>query len=309
MKVIFVVPPQVQLLDITGPAHIFYEAKVLRPEIDLCFASIDDTAEIESAAGLFLSKLTPFKSISLSKEDYIFIPGIDSFLFSDAAFLESSQEFFQWLRVQFAAGANICSVCTGAFLLAEAGLLNNKSCTTHWNYFSRFATKFPEAELKRNRLFVEDSGIFTSAGVSSGIDLSLFILERLYGERFAFELARITVVYLRRGSDDPQLSVFLQYRNHLEDRIYTAQQYIFEHASQKLPVETVAAHVHMSPRNLTRLFKKTTGVTIGAYLNKIRIEKAEHLLSAGHKLDYVAAQCGFSSESQLRKSLQGPRQI
>src|SRR5690606_35593591 len=126
---------------------------------------------------------------SLSKEDYIFIPGIDSSLFSDTVFLESCQEFFQWLNVQYAAGATICSVCTGAFLLAEAGLLNNKSCTTHWNYFSRFATKFPEAELKRNRLFVEDKGIFTSAGVSSGIDLSLFILERLYGQRFAFEIA------------------------------------------------------------------------------------------------------------------------
>ncbi|MHC2991331.1 hypothetical protein OB13_06940 [Pontibacter sp. HJ8] len=303
MKIIFIVPPQVQLLDITGPAHIFYEAKVLRPEIELYYASIDDTAEIESAAGLFLSKLTPFKSFSLSKEDYVFIPGIDSSLFSDAVFLESSQGFFQWLRVQYAAGATICSVCTGTFLLAEAGLLKNKSCTTHWNYFSRFAAKFPETELKRNRLFVEDKGIFTSAGVSSGIDLSLFILERLYGQRFAFEIARITVVYFRRGSDDPQLSVFLQYKNHLEDRVYAAQQYIFEHLSEKLQLEAIADHVNMSPRNLTRLFKKTTGITVGEYLNIVKAERANHLLSNGHKLDYVAAQCGFDSDKQLRRLL------
>jgi transcriptional regulator GlxA family with amidase domain len=303
VKIIFLVPPQVHLLDINGPAHIFYEAKVLRPEIELCFASIDATNEVESSAGLFFSKLKSFNLYRLSKEDYIFIPGIDSSLLSDSAFLESLDPFFKWLKDQHIAGTTICSVCTGAFLLAEAGLLDNKSCTTHWKYFSQFVSKFPRTDLKRNRLFVEDTGIFTSAGVSSGIDLALFILERLYGQRFAFGIAKETVVYFRRGSDDPQLSVYLQYNNHLEDRIYAAQQYIFEHFSEKLPIEAIAKHVNMSPRNLTRLFKKTTGITIGSYIKTIRIEKANHLLSNGHKLDYVALQCGFNSDTQLRKLL------
>ena len=276
---------------------------MLHPEIELCFASIDTTAEVESSAGLFFSNLKPFSSYCLSKGDYIFIPGIDYSLLSDSGFLESIQDFFEWLNIQYSAGTNICSVCTGAFLLAEAGLLNHKACTTHWKYFSRFATKFPETELKRNRLFVEDSGIYTSAGVSSGIDLSLFILEKLYGQKFAFEIAKITVVYFRRGSNDPQLSVFLQYKNHLEDRVYAAQQYIFEHLSEKLQLEAIADHVNMSPRNLTRLFKKTTGITIGEYLKKVRAERANHLLSTGHKLDYVAAQCGFDSDKQLRRLL------
>ncbi|RNI29050.1 GlxA family transcriptional regulator [Rufibacter latericius] len=303
MKIVFIVPPLVHLLDITGPAHIFYEAKVFQPELELCFASIDPPAEIESSAGLFFSRLTTHSSFSLSKGDYVFIPGIESTLLSDPAFLDSAQDFFGWLREQHASGANICSVCTGAFLVAEAGLLNQRSCTTHWGYFSRFAARFPEAVLKRNRLFVEDRGIFTSAGVSSGIDLSLFILERLYGQRLAYEVAKITVVYSRRGTDDPQLSVFLRHGNHLEDRVHAAQQYIFEHLGEKLLTSTIADHVNMSPRNLTRLFKKATGMTIIEYLNKVRAEKAGHLLREGHKLDYVAALCGFEGDSQLRKLL------
>lgn len=301
MKIVFIAPPQVHLLDLNGPAHIFYEAKMFHPEIELCFASIAATTEIESSAGLFFSKLTPFHSYCLGKEDFIFLPGIDSSLLSNSAFLETLKEFFEWLRLQHATGTTICSVCTGAFLLAEAGLLNHKSCTTHWRYFNDFANRYPETELKRNRLFVDDHGIYTSAGVSSGIDLSLFILEKLFGQRFAFEIAKETVVYFRRGSDDPQLSVFLQHKNHLEDRIYAAQEYIFEYYSEKIQIETIAAHVHMSPRNLTRLFKKTTGITIGKYISEIRVEKAHHLLSLGHKFDSVASQCGFNSTSQLRK--------
>ncbi|GGK78878.1 GlxA family transcriptional regulator [Rufibacter glacialis] len=309
MKILFLVPPQVHLLDITGPAHIFYEAKVFHPELELCFFSIDPSVEVESSAGLFFSRLTPFESYSLGKGDYIFIPGIEYSVLSDPAFLQASQGFFEWLRVQQAAGATICSVCTGAFLVAEAGLLNQRNCTTHWAYFSRFAAKFPEAELKRNRLFVEDRGIFTSAGVSSGIDLSLFILERLYGQRLAYEIAKITVVYTRRGSDDPQLSVFLRHGNHLEDRVHAAQQYIFEHLGEKLPTATIADQVNMSPRNLTRLFKKATGLTIGEYLNKVRAEKASHLLREGHKLEYVASQCGFEGVSQLRKLLKAAHEM
>ncbi len=303
MKIVFIAPPQVHLLDINGPAHIFYEAKMFHPEIELCFASIDATTEIESSAGLFFSKLKPFHSYCLGTEDFIFLPGIDASLLSNSVFLETLKEFFEWLRLQYAAGVTICSVCTGAFLLAEAGLLNNKSCTTHWRYFNDFTRRYPETMLKRNRLFVDDNGIYTSAGVSSGIDLSLFILEKLFGQRFAFEIAKETVVYFRRGSDDPHLSVFLQHKNHLEDRIYNAQEFIFEQSSEKILIETIATHVNMSPRNLTRLFKKTTGITIGEYINKIKSEKAIHLLANGHKLDYVALKCGFNSASHLRKVL------
>ncbi len=276
---------------------------MFHPELELCFASIGSSAEVESSAGLFFSRLVPFNSYSLSTGDYIFIPGIDYTILSNPTFLDSAQDFFGWIREQHASGANICSVCTGAFLVAEAGLLNQRSCTTHWGYFSRFTARFPEAGLKRNRLFVEDRGVFTSAGVSSGIDLSLFILERLFGQRLAYEVAKITVVYSRRGADDPQLSVFLRHGNHLEDRVHAAQQYIFEHLGEKLLTATIADHVNMSPRNLTRLFKKATGLTIGEYLNKVRAEKAGHLLREGYKLDYVAAQCGFEGDSQLRKIL------
>ncbi len=297
-------PPQVHLLDINGPAHIFYEAQAFGAPLQTYFISVQAKTEVESSAGLFFSQLTPFSEFDLSKEDFIFVPGLDYGLLSSLDFLEKCQDFFQWLREQAARGVNICSVCTGAFLLAESGILNGKSCTTHWKYFKEFAAKFPQVGLEKNRLFVFAKNLYSSAGVSSGIDLALYLLERLYGAKFALDIAKEVVIYLRRGEEDPQLSIFLQYRNHLDDRIHEIQDLISQDISQKWLLADLAECIHTSPRNLTRLFKKTTGITIGQYIEQIRLEQAQQLRAEGHKMDYIAQTCGFKSTNQLRHLLQ-----
>ncbi len=197
----------------------------------------------------------------------------------------------------------ICSVCTGTFLLAESGLLDNRTCTTHWKYFSEFTDRFPQVELIDNRLFVIDNRLFSSAGVSSGIDLSLYIIERLYGPKFATDIAKEVVLYFRRSESDPQLSVFLQYRNHMDTRIHDAQDYITNNFHSSFTIDDMAQHLHMSSRNLTRLFKKITGITVGLYLEKLRVDKARLLLSEGNKVDYVTTLCGLKSTNQLRSLL------
>jgi len=297
------VPPKVHLLDVNGPAHIFYEAREYGADVDLHFVSMSDTSEIESSAGLFFSKLTHFNSFELSKNDFVFVPGIEYELLSDKAFIKESKPFFDWLHFQYTEGVNICSVCTGTFLLAESGILNDQECTTHWRYMSRLINKFPGIELRKNRLFVVNKNLYTSAGVSSGIDLALYILENQFGSKFASDIAKEVVIYFRRSESDPQLSIFLQYRNHLDSRIHNAQDYIVKHMSIAFTIYDISETVNMSERNLTRLFKKTIGITIGAYLEKLKVDRAIHLLSEKNKVETVAKLCGFKSSNQLRTLL------
>lgn len=273
------------------------------------FISLNETLEVESSAGLHFSKLIPFHQFELSKEDFVFIPGMDYELLSDKIFLNECLPFFNWLNKQNINGATICSVCTGAFILAESGILKGKSCTTHWNYFSRFTEKFPEIELKKNRLFVHEESLLSSAGVCSGIDLALYIIEYQFGSKLAADIAKEVVIYFRRSETDPQLSIFLQYKNHLEARIHDAQDYMLKHISDKLVLDEIAEEVNMSSRNLTRLFKKTTGITLGNYLDKLRIEKAIGLLSENHKVEFTAHECGFKSANQLRILLKKHKNI
>ncbi|MBL4594112.1 MAG: DJ-1/PfpI family protein, partial [Flavobacteriales bacterium] len=280
-----------------------YEAREYGADVELHFVSMSDTTEIESSAGLFFSKLTHFNSFELSKNDFVFVPGLDYELLSDNAFIKESKPFFDWLHFQYTNGVNICSVCTGTFLLAESGILNGQECTTHWRYISRLINKFPNIDLQKNRLFVANNNLYTSAGVSSGIDWALYILENLFGSKFASDIAKEVVIYLRRSESDPQLSIFLQYRNHLDSRIHNAQDYMVKHLSKSFTIQDISETVNMSERNLTRLFKITTGITIGTYLEKLKVDRAVHLLSEKNKVETVAQLCGFKSSNQLRTIL------
>ncbi|MBX2842794.1 MAG: AraC family transcriptional regulator [Flammeovirgaceae bacterium] len=303
IRAFFLVMPEVQLLDITGPTHLFYEATTYGAQIEMHYLSLNQDTEAVSCAGISLGQLKPFNNFELTKNDILFIPGLASHLFFADDFTVKNQIFFEWLKQQARNSAKICSVCTGAYILGFGGLLDSKNCTTHWKYFEDFQTRFPKTKLLSNRLLVKDGTIYSSAGVSSGIDLALFVLEELYGPVFTSKVAKEVVIYLRRTEDDPQLSVFLQNRNHLETRIHATQDRLAQNLSQKNNIEALAENVHMSPRNLTRLFKKTTGITIGKYLEKLRVELAIKLLSDGSTVKMVVNACGLKSSNQLRSLL------
>ena len=304
MRAFFLIPPEVQLLDITGPAHLFYEAGEYGAKIETHYLAMDyDTDQEMSSAGLAIGQLESFLDFNLNEHDLIFIPGLESHLFFAPDFTEKHTSFFKWLREQSKNGAKICSVCTGAYVLGYALLLDGKECTTHWKYFEDFKKRFSKAKLLQDRLLIKDGNIYSSAGVASGIDLALFILEELFGSVFASKIAKEVVIYLRRSPNDPQLSVFLQYRNHIETRIHQIQDLLAQNLEGKSVIEDLAEKVHMSPRNLTRLFKKTTGITIGHYLEKLRVEKAVQLLASGEKVNAVSLACGLKSTNQLRSLL------
>jgi len=303
IRAFFLAPPRVHLLDLSGPVHIFYEAREYGAPLDLHFLGLDKSSAVESSAGLVFTALEDFSKYTLGASDWIFIPGLDQELLLSPEFIQNNRPFLDWLSQQHHNGARICSVCTGAFLLAQSGLLNGRRGATHWKYLARFQQLFPHIKVEQKRLFVVDDRIYTSAGVASGIDLALFLLEESFGSLFAADIAREVVIYLRRGASDPQLSIFLQYRNHLDDRIHRVQDMLSRSLQQKVTIEDLAKEVSMSPRNLTRLFKKTLQITIGQYLEKLRVERALQLLAEDHKVEYTARACGLKSTNQLRALL------
>jgi transcriptional regulator GlxA family with amidase domain len=302
--VYFFVPPGVHLLDMTGPAHVFYELTEIVQNVRLHYLSTNNSTEgINSSAGLFLGQLQDFTAYQLSKDDIIFIPGLDPEILFTPSFLQQCRPFFAWLQQQQKNGATICSVCTGAFLLAAGGLLNGRKCTTHWRYFDRFKTLYPSVELVDDCLFVRDGQIMTSAGVASGIDLALQLISEHFGPERAAAVAKETVIYLRRGGKDPQLSAFLQFRNHLDGNIHLAQDYLSQHLSEDCSISRIAQQVNMSPRNFSRRFRKMTGITPGKYLESLRVEKAISLLKRAEKVSTVARSVGLKSQNQLRALL------
>ncbi len=254
-RAVFIVPPGVHLLDLGGAAHIIYEAAAAGAPITLDFVSVHaGQTEAGSTSGLGLGKLTDYSPILLGSDDLVFVPGLESSYLTNTSFMASIGPFLEWLYAQQQRGARICSICTGAFILAAAGLLDNRPCTTHWKFAGLLEERYPALQMMRNRLFVQHENIYTSAGVASGIDLALYILEQDYGTAFASAIAREVVVYLRRGQGDPQLSIFLQYRNHLEDRIHAVQEWLVQHFHEKHTVDDLAAIANTSARHLTRLF-------------------------------------------------------
>ncbi|MBW8244954.1 DJ-1/PfpI family protein [Muricauda oceani] len=302
-RVFFLIPPEVQLLDFAGPAQLFYEAKEYGADIDVHYLSLDKNLQQSSSAGISMGNLEFFERYRLNKEDLLFIPGLESHLLLSEQFKQKHSLFFEWLKTQNKTGVKICSVCTGAYLMGMAGVLDEKECTTHWKYIEDFKNRFPRTKVLSDRLIVKDGNIYSSAGVSSGIDLALYIIEELLGPVFASKIAKEVVIYSRRTPKDPQLSIYLRYRNHLDNRIHMVQDLLSQHLEEKVKVETLAETVHMSRRNLTRLFKNTTGITIGDYLDQLRTERATQLLSNGSKISAAAQACGLKSSNQLRALL------
>lgn len=308
-RVFFLIPPEVQLLDFAGPAHLFYEATAYGADIEAHYLSLDKHLQQSSSAGISMSNLEFFEHHQLNKEDLLFIPGLESHLLLSENFKQKHSLFFGWLKTQNKTGAKICSVCTGAYLMGMAGILDEKEFTTHWKYIEDFKNRFPKAKVLSDRLIVKDGNIYSSAGVSSGIDLALYIIEELFGPVFAAKIAKEVVIYSRRTPKDPQLSVYLRYRNHLDNRIHMVQDLLSQNLEKKVKVETLAETVHMSRRNLTRLFKNTTGTTIGDYLDQLRAERATELLANGSKVSTAAHACGLKSSNQLRALMKKHQEI
>ena len=292
-EVVFLVLPHAHVLDLSGPVQVFYEAAGFGARYRLRYCGVE--SKVRSAQGLWLSDLEPLPEVGPG--DLVLVPGIDSATLGDLRHVPTT-----WLRGVERAGASIASICTGAFALAHAGLLDHRPCTTHWKVADRLQETYPTLKVIKNRLFVKDRGIVTSAGVASGIDMALAQVEEDQGALVAAKVAREIVVYLRRDGTSEQTSIYLSYRTHLHPGIHRVQDWLVAHPETRLTIEELGRIAGMSPRNLTREFRRATGVTLKTFSTELKLEVAKNLLhDPGLTVDHVAAQCGFSDSRQLRR--------
>lgn len=292
------------MLDLSGPEQVFVEAREMGLPVEVVHCS--SIEQVTSSAGLSIHQLQSFEQIPVAEGDYIIIPGTDlNYTLSNP--IPKKKQIHAWLRKAAEHGATICSICTGAFFLAESGLLNNKKCTTHWKRTKQLAEMFPALKVQDDVLYTEDGQMLTSAGVTAGIDLCLDIVSKLKDEQLAFDIARELVMYSRRKLDDPQISAYLSYRNHIHSGVHQLQDHIQHSIGSDLSLGTLAQLANMSERNLTRVFKKITGITINEYVSIIR---REYLLKIKDDPDLtrkqMASLCGLKSERHLIRLLKSP---
>jgi transcriptional regulator GlxA family with amidase domain len=296
-RVIFYLPKGVHLLDLAGPVQSFFEAGKYGEPYEILYVA--DGPGAVSSAGLPFTGLVHYSRVVVREGDLVIVAGFDLRQLGETR----KPRLWNWLKKAVQVKASVCSICTGAFLLAEAGVLDGKTCTTHWGSTDRLQKGYPGLTVLDDRLFVKNGNIYTSAGVTTGLDLALYLLEERHGPEFAYKIARELVVYIRRDGSASQESIYLQYRAHIQQPIHTVQDWMIQHLQEKISIEELAALIYTSPRNLTRLFKATTGVTVGQYLEKLRVEKALHLLRQRVKIGTIPRQCGLQSANQLRSML------
>ncbi len=296
-NVYFVALPGVMSLDLTGPA----EALRLAGQFQLHY--IGPQPEVMMSTGLTVAHLQPLPA-SLPEGSILIMPGVE----------HSAENFVSpvamitrdWLGRQKTAiergDLTLVCICSGSLLAGQAGLLDGYQCTTHHDVIARLRQQVPTAQVKDNRIFVEDRFVLTSAGITAGIDLALHIISRHLGAQAALDVAREMVVYFRRAGDDPQLSPWLRYRNHLHPAVHRAQNLMAAEPESTWQVEEVAAKSHVSSRHLTRLFKQHLGISVRDYHEQLRIAIASQRLQQGLGIEKAALAAGFSSGRQFRRA-------
>lgn len=294
----FLTLPGVMALDMTGPAETL---RLAGPEIELRY--IGPCSTVVSSTQMTISDIAPLPE-QLPTGSLLIIPGVEN----SAWQLEqtAAREAGNWLLTQQAAirrgDVTLVCICAGALLAARSGLLDGVACTTHHQVLDRLRDLAPHSRVLDNRVFIEDRGIWTSAGITTGIDLSLHLISRMFGPRKALEVAREMVVWFRRSGDDPQLSPWLRYRNHLHPAIHKVQDLISQHPEQTWPLSELADRVHISSRHLTRLFRRYLGISVHEYQQQLRVAVAGQRLQQGEGIEKAALAAGFSSARQFRRT-------
>jgi transcriptional regulator GlxA family with amidase domain len=295
-RVIFALLPGFHLLDLAGPAHVFDTGAVHGYPYQLGYVAADE--QVLSAQGLPVLAETSWPR--LASDDLIVVPGWRSPTLRGGPLIPPS--LAERLRAHHAAGGVVVSVCAGADALGQAGLLNGRQCTTHYELQDELASRYPLATVVRDVLYTVDDRIATSAGIASGIDLALHVLAVRHGPAVAGRVARNMVVHLRRNGDEPQAGAMLRHRSHLDDVVHRVQDLIDARFAEPLPLVYLSECAGVSERTLTRLFRRATGgLTPLRYQQTLRLEHAEHLLGQGVAMETAAGVVGFEDARMLRR--------
>lgn len=304
-KLVVIIPmPGIFLLDIAGPCDVFMSANKVLGEnpgsseagYELLLASPVGTKNIVTKSGVEIC-CTALASEIDRPIDTLLIAGFSRME------LKSGHPFFSWLKEIYPKVRRIGSVCIGTYALAEAGILDGKNATTHWEFSQEFQCSYPAVKVDTNPFYTCEGNVYTSGGVSSGIDLALALVEEDYGRNVALNAARKLVLPLKRPGYQSQFSTLLQVHS-LENSIAgKLHPWLVRHLPEELSVERMAGQSNMSVRNFTRVFLKETGLTPAKFVEKLRVEIArKYLEDSDLTMDEVAEKCGLGGLVSMRRT-------
>ncbi len=296
----FVVLPDTHLLDLAGPLQIISTLRELNIA-DISVECISPQSQVKTFQGLTISELWPLPA-RLLPQSVVFVIGtkFDVPMQRSRPWLEAGA----WLRERTAkvdGDWNVCGICTGSFLLAQAGLLDGRTCTTHHSFVQQLRRNYPAVNAVEGRVHVRDGKVWTSAGVTAGIDLALQLVADAFGDDAAIQVARENVVSFRRFGSDPELSASFRYRSHSNSRIHAVQDAIAKNLARDIKVDELAQAMGYSQRHLARVFLAETGITMKSFQTELRMERARRMLTGSKlSLERIAEQCGFHSVQAFR---------
>ncbi len=295
----FLLYDNLNALDLTGPLEVFHSvSNVTLPAYNMVFVG-EHAGSYLSEAGLPLVANVALDEIK-SPLDILVVPGG-----SGARDLALQTRLRPWLRAVQPGTKRIVSICTGAFILAAAGLLDGKRATTHWAFVDTFRQQFPAVEVLADELFVDNVGIATSAGITSGIDLALKLIEDDLGAEIASKVARYLVVHYRRSGHQAQFSLPLKYQIKADTQFASLHGWIMENLQESLGIRELAARAQMSERNFFRRFKEQMGQPPGKYVESLRLDYARQLLiEKPWHISRVSEACGYQHEDVFRRAFE-----
>jgi transcriptional regulator GlxA family with amidase domain len=295
-RIVVVAFPDVQALDLFGPSEVFSMARrysKARYSIEL----VASEPSIVTSSGIRLETTRTLADCT-GPIDTLIVAGGDAV--RDAV---NDGALVAWLRAAATRSRRVTSVCSGAFLLARAGLLDGRRATTHWGACARLARAYPLVSVESDPIFVRDGNVYTSAGVTAGIDLALALLEDDHGSEVARIVARQLVLFLRRPGGQSQFSAAMASQPAEREPLRDVQQWMSDNLDADLSVPALAERACMSPRNFARAFKREVGMTPATYVEALRVERARALLETSHAaVEDIAGRCGFGTVETMRRS-------
>lgn len=308
IPMIVVVPPGALLLDLAGPIEVLRKANLIQQAVRFQVRYVGASEHVISSIGLGLSGIAPLPDCLPPNAMVVLSGSTDEPLAVDGAEplphdKKAETEIVAWLRNIITPGTRLVTICSGALLAARAGLLEGYECTTHHATITELKKLAPTARVLENRLFVEDRDRLTSAGITTSVDLMLSLVAKEAGHVAALSIARFLVVYLRRAGGDPQLSPWLEGRNHIHPAIHRVQDAVAADPTHAWTVDSMAALAVTSSRNLSRLFNEHTGMSVTDYVNRMRMALARELvINSRLDMETIAERCGFASARQFRRA-------
>lgn len=292
-RVVIVGPPPVQILDVSGPLEVFSSV----PGYDVQLGNPGSERSLLTNRKIALTEATPIAEITGAIDTLIIAggPGSETGVYDET--------FVAWIAEAATRSRRVASICTGTFLLAAAGLIDGKNVVTHWKFCDRLAKDFPRVNVRPEPIFLKDGSVYTSAGITAGIDLSLSLVEEDHGHEVALNVARFLVMFLVRPGGQAQFSHMLSHQAITSQPLREMQVWMLENLRSDLSVEKLAERIGMSARHFTRVCLRETKMNPGQFVDRMRVEAAQQMIdSSAMGLKEVADACGFQTADSMRRT-------